>query len=348
MKLVGKLFTLFRATISGVSAILLVVLALWIWSRSDVLAGAIASASTPNFGTGFGSSMTPPLRLVQAVQAIAIAAGAGGQALLLREVVRCFIRRRWLDEMLHMLAGLIVVGGLLAGIVLLSKPPESQPGVNAGNGIRKAMRLNNRIAPNFANRFAHRFGSTFAAVVAASAVCATPWHAARAANTDEALGKLAFAEELAVAAHQTPTTITGGSRIQRIQSFNAPPHCSEPRVKNAVSSRGFLGCMPKPAGRWAIRMARSMGWCVIDVSRLPSVKNDQFALVELLDLYTANLQTNEKKIEYLNSLVTSTSIPEPVRSHLAVQLSRLMDVKLMPKEAKAQIAVAPAIESTES
>jgi hypothetical protein len=102
-----------RAFISAIAAVLLVVLAMWIWARADVLASAIASASLLT-----NSTMTPT-RLVQAVQAIAIAAGAGGQALLLREVVPMFYSRRWMDELLQLLASIVVVGGLLAGIVLL-------------------------------------------------------------------------------------------------------------------------------------------------------------------------------------------------------------------------------------
>ena len=96
---------------------LLVVFALWLWSRADALAAAIASTSM--VGSSLAPTTIPPMRLVQAVQAVAIAAGAGGQALLLREVVPMFYTRRWMDELLHLMAGLVVVGGLLAGIVLL-------------------------------------------------------------------------------------------------------------------------------------------------------------------------------------------------------------------------------------
>jgi hypothetical protein len=112
-----KWFETGRAIISAAAALLLVVLAMWIWTRADSLAAAMASSFS--FESPVVSSAVPSLRLVEAIQALAIAAAAAGQALLLRDVVPMFYARRWLDELLQMSASLIVVGGLLAGIVLL-------------------------------------------------------------------------------------------------------------------------------------------------------------------------------------------------------------------------------------
>ena len=104
-----------RVILSGLVAVLLVVLALWVWSRASELAGAIAPVTV----MGGAMASSPPVRLLDAVYAVAIAAAAGAQALLLREVVPVFYTQRRSDEVLQILLGATVVAGLITGVVLL-------------------------------------------------------------------------------------------------------------------------------------------------------------------------------------------------------------------------------------
>jgi tetratricopeptide (TPR) repeat protein len=51
--------------------------------------------------------------------------------------------------------------------------------------------------------------------------------------------------------------------------------------------------------------------------------SSQTAQIQLIDLYLSSLQTADAKVDYLKKLLDVQSIPEPVRSHVALRLARL-------------------------
>src|SRR6185437_483360 len=55
------------------------------------------------------------------------------------------------------------------------------------------------------------------------------------------------------------------------------------------------------------------------------VPDDRVAQVELIDLYLGRFQTNEEKIEYLNSLLGKASLQNHVKAWLACKLVPLLD-----------------------
>ncbi|MBV8780635.1 MAG: hypothetical protein JO353_04495 [Phycisphaerae bacterium] len=103
-----KLIAATRMFSSGVIAILLGALALWIWTHAGDLAGALAASA--------GS----PLRIRQAICALALAVALGAQAILFREVVPVFYAQRRGDEAVQVVFVATAVLGVLAAMILLS------------------------------------------------------------------------------------------------------------------------------------------------------------------------------------------------------------------------------------
>jgi hypothetical protein len=84
-----------RLGVSGMTAILVMVLALWMWTRSEELSGLLATRP-----------MYPQLEL-WAVRFAAVAAAAGAQWLLMSGVVSAFYAERRTDVVVRVVVGLL-------------------------------------------------------------------------------------------------------------------------------------------------------------------------------------------------------------------------------------------------
>ena len=93
-----------RSGIGGMTAVLVLVLALWMWTRSAELSLLLATGP-----------LHPRMEL-WAVRCAALAAAAGAQWLLLGGVVTAFYEERAADEIVRMVVGLL---GSLAMVAAL-------------------------------------------------------------------------------------------------------------------------------------------------------------------------------------------------------------------------------------
>jgi hypothetical protein len=95
-----------RSGIGGMTAIVIIVMALWMWSRSEQLSVLLA---------------TQPLHPqweIWAVRCAALAAAAGAQWLLLTGVLSAFYPERAVDEWMRMLVGLLGSLAIVAALAL--------------------------------------------------------------------------------------------------------------------------------------------------------------------------------------------------------------------------------------
>jgi hypothetical protein len=95
-----------RSGFSGLTAITVMIAALWMWTRSGELALVLATAP-----------LHPELEL-WAVRCFALAAGAGAQWLLLNGVVRAFYEERAADEVLRTFMGLLGSLAMVCALLL--------------------------------------------------------------------------------------------------------------------------------------------------------------------------------------------------------------------------------------
>jgi hypothetical protein len=95
-----------RSGIGGMTAIIIMVLALWMWTRSAEL--SLVLATRP---------LHPQFEL-WAVRCAALAAAAGAQWLLLSGVVPAFYEERASDELVRMLVGLLASLAIVATLGL--------------------------------------------------------------------------------------------------------------------------------------------------------------------------------------------------------------------------------------
>jgi hypothetical protein len=95
-----------RTGIGGITAVVMMVVSLWIWTRSAELSPALAT-----------QPLHPQLEL-WAIRCAALAAGAGAQWLLLNGVVCAFYEGRAADEILRTVVGLLGSVAMIAALVL--------------------------------------------------------------------------------------------------------------------------------------------------------------------------------------------------------------------------------------
>jgi hypothetical protein len=95
-----------RIGIGALTAIALMVLALWVWGRSAELAGVLATGAAQ------------PAVEIWAVRCGAIAAAAGAQLLLITSVMTAVFSRRATDEILRLGAGLMASAAVLGALTL--------------------------------------------------------------------------------------------------------------------------------------------------------------------------------------------------------------------------------------
>jgi tetratricopeptide (TPR) repeat protein len=68
--------------------------------------------------------------------------------------------------------------------------------------------------------------------------------------------------------------------------------------------------------------------------------NDRVAQVQLIDLYVSQIETADGKLRYLRKLVDDQSIPEAVRSHVAVSAAVVLFARAQEEEARGMLAQA--------
>jgi hypothetical protein len=95
-----------RSGISGMTAIVIMVAALWIWTRSEDLSFVLPR-----------QPLHPRLEL-WAVRCFALAAAAGAQWLLLGGVVSAFYEERGGDEVVRTVVGLLGSAAMVAALAL--------------------------------------------------------------------------------------------------------------------------------------------------------------------------------------------------------------------------------------
>jgi hypothetical protein len=95
-----------RSTIAGLTAVVIMVAALWMWTRAAELSSVLAI-----------QPLHPRLEF-WAIRCTAIAAAAGAQWLLLHSVVCAFYEERASDEVLRTMMGLLGSVAMIAALVL--------------------------------------------------------------------------------------------------------------------------------------------------------------------------------------------------------------------------------------
>jgi hypothetical protein len=147
-------------------------------------------------------------------------------------------------------------------------------------------------------------------------------HGSAAPLTEEELGKQALAEEFsqsairAVAGKQ-PTLALVRQSAALLQA--ACDECAyEPRYPRLLVE-ACLQLGDADGATAALMRYRAI--------QLPEVQNDQFAQVQLIDLFLRKQQTLDNKLSYLKSILGIAAIPDPVKSHVAWVASNLLAQK---------------------
>jgi tetratricopeptide (TPR) repeat protein len=177
----------------------------------------------------------------------------------------------------------------------------------------------------------------FKLALAATSVALTAAMVAHAAPpSDETLGRLALAEEFSCAGIKA---VTGKPSIAP-----AMVRQSAALLKAACNECDFEPRYPRLLIEACLQLKDEDG-AIAAIERYraiqtPEVQNDQFAQIQLIDLFTHKYQTLDDKLNYLKPLIGVAAIPEPVRSHIAWVCSGLLAQKFNADGAAAMLAQA--------
>jgi hypothetical protein len=171
--------------------------------------------------------------------------------------------------------------------------------------------------------------------IAAAAALAIPLTVHAGPPSEEMLGKLALAEEFSNAGVKSVDNPKIDPAMVRQSVALLRAACNEcdfePRFPRLLKE-AYLQLKDPDGAIWAIQRYRAI--------QLPEIQNDQFAQVELIDLYTGQKETLGDKEQYLQQLLGVAAIPAPVRSHIAWARSNLLKQKFDTEGAEKMLTLA--------